>query len=51
MNNADKLYNFDGLPDRQQHITALVILAILPMILFYSTVLGDQQFMGHDTVQ
>ena len=51
MNNADKLYNFDGLTDRQQHITALVILAILPMILFYSTVLGDQQFMGYDTVQ
>jgi len=51
MNIADKLYNFDGLTDRMQHFPALVILAILPMILFYSTILGDQQFMGHDTVQ
>jgi len=51
MNIAGKLYNFDGLTDRMQHFPALIILAILPMIMFYPTVLGDQQFMGHDTVQ
>ncbi len=36
---------------RKQHALALSILFILPVILFYSTVLGDKQFMGHDTIQ
>lgn len=41
----------DHLPDRYQHILALTILFLLPVILFYSTVLGGEQFMGHDTIQ
>jgi hypothetical protein len=36
---------------RKQHIIALSILFILPVILFFPTVLGGQQFMGHDTIQ
>lgn len=39
------------LSDKQQHVLALVILFILPVILFHSTILGGQQFMGGDTIQ
>lgn len=36
---------------KKQHILALSILFVLPVILFYATVIGGQQFMGHDTIQ
>lgn len=39
------------LPQQKQHIIAVAILVILPIILFNATVLGGQQFLGHDTVQ
>src|SRR5690625_54975 len=41
----------EGLSSRTRHILALSILFILPVLLFSSTVIGDQQFMGHDTIQ
>lgn len=34
-----------------QHILSLCILFVLPVILFNSTIIGDKQFMGHDTIQ
>jgi len=40
-----------GMTVKKQHILALSILLVLPVILFYPTVLGDKQFMGHDTIQ
>ena len=36
---------------RNQHILALAILFILPVILFSSTVLGGKKFIGHDIIQ
>lgn len=36
---------------RNRHLLALSILFLLPVLLFYSTILGDRQFMGHDTIQ
>ncbi|MEX2601049.1 MAG: YfhO family protein [Balneolaceae bacterium] len=41
----------DRLPVRYQHMLALALLFLMPVILFYSTVLGGEQFMGHDTIQ
>src|SRR5690625_4674375 len=41
----------EGRPARTRHVTPLSILFILPVLLFSSTVIGDQQFMGHDTIQ
>lgn len=44
-----------GFPDRlslrRQHLLSLAILAVLPLLLFFSTTLGGKQFMGHDTIQ
>jgi hypothetical protein len=40
-----------AMSEKKQHILAIIILFILPVILFFPTVLGDQQFMGHDTIQ
>lgn len=36
---------------RKQHLVCGFILLILPVLLFFPTVLGDKQFMGHDTIQ
>ncbi len=41
----------DGMSSKKQHILALLILFVLPVILHFPTILGDQQFMGHDTIQ
>ncbi|MDX1591038.1 MAG: hypothetical protein R3283_03690, partial [Balneolaceae bacterium] len=35
----------------KQHVISLSFLFLLPIILFYSTVLGGQQYMGHDAIQ
>lgn len=40
-----------NLPKRKQHILALAILFILPLILFSATIFGDKQFIGHDIIQ
>ena len=40
-----------NLPKRKQHILALAILFILPMILFSATIFGGKQFIGHDIIQ
>lgn len=42
---------FEQLPLRHQHIISLGFLFILPFILFFSSTLGGQQYMGHDTLQ
>ncbi len=42
---------FSRLTGRREAAVALSILLVLPVLLFYATVLGDKQFMGHDTVQ
>ncbi|MEX0894749.1 MAG: hypothetical protein WDZ36_03230, partial [Balneolaceae bacterium] len=39
------------LSTQKQHVLALGILLLLPVILFHTTILGDQQFMGQDTIQ
>jgi hypothetical protein len=40
-----------GLSATKQHLFSLLFLFLLPVILFYSTVLGGQQYMGHDAIQ
>ncbi|MEX0772388.1 MAG: YfhO family protein [Balneolales bacterium] len=40
-----------NLPLRTRHIICLVFLFVLPIILFTDTIIGDQRFMGHDTIQ
>ncbi|MDX1617908.1 MAG: YfhO family protein [Balneolaceae bacterium] len=40
-----------GLSTRKQHLIAIVILLVLPVILFNGAVLEGKRFMGHDTVQ
>ncbi|MEX0995314.1 MAG: hypothetical protein WD599_07260, partial [Balneolaceae bacterium] len=39
------------LSKKQQHGFSLALLFILPVILFHSTIIGGEQFMGHDTIQ
>ena len=40
-----------SLSTRNQHLIALGFLFILPFILFFSSTLGGQQYMGHDAIQ
>lgn len=40
-----------SLSSRNQHLAALGFLFIIPFILFFSSTLGGQQYMGHDTIQ
>ncbi len=40
-----------GLSSRKQHILAIAILLILPVILFNASVFGGKKILGHDTVQ
>jgi len=42
---------WDSIPLRRKHLICLAFLFILPVILFSSSVIGGQQFMGHDVVQ
>ncbi|MDX1672851.1 MAG: hypothetical protein R3211_10955, partial [Balneolaceae bacterium] len=39
------------LSTNRQHIIAVLVLLVLPIILFDSTVIGGKRLMGHDTVQ
>ncbi|MGM0506237.1 MAG: YfhO family protein [Bacteroidota bacterium] len=38
-------------PNQREHLAALAVLLILPILLFFPTVLGGEQFIGHDTIQ
>src|SRR6056297_456406 len=40
-----------SLSSRNQHLAALGFLFIIPFILFFSSTLGGQQYMGHDAIQ
>src|SRR5690625_1888713 len=40
-----------GLSSGKQHILAIAILLILPVILFSASVFGGKKILGHDTVQ
>jgi len=40
-----------GLSENRQHLLAILILLILPVILFDGAILEGKRFMGHDTVQ
>jgi hypothetical protein len=42
---------WESLSSRKKHLFCLTFLFILPVILFYSSVLGGQQYMGHDVLQ
>lgn len=39
-----------GLSDRNRHILAALILFLIPLFLYTSTIIGDKQFLGHDTI-
>lgn len=42
---------WETLPAGKKHLVCLGFLFILPFILFYSSTLGGQQYMGHDVIQ
>jgi hypothetical protein len=42
---------WENLSNAKKHLISLLFLFALPVILFQPTVLGGQQYMGHDTIQ
>jgi hypothetical protein len=42
---------WESLPTRKQHIFALLFLFILPLFLYHASIIGGQQYMGHDVIQ
>lgn len=49
---VEKLTDFwTSLPLKTRHLTCLLFLFALPVIMFTDTIIGDQRFMGHDTIQ
>ncbi|MEX1212978.1 MAG: YfhO family protein [Balneolaceae bacterium] len=40
-----------GRPNQREHLAALAVLLLLPVLFFFPTILGGEQFMGHDTLQ
>jgi hypothetical protein len=42
---------WESLSDRKKHLFCLGFLFILPIVLFYATVVGGQQYMGNDVIQ
>jgi hypothetical protein len=42
---------WEKISSSKQHIFCLAFLFILPVILFHASVLGGQQYMGHDVIQ
>jgi len=43
--------DIDSISVKKQHVLALSVLFVLPVILFYSTIPGNKQFMPYDTIQ
>lgn len=51
-NNQTELPDFwEKLSPKQKHVIALGFLFVLPVILFHASILGGQQYMGHDVIQ
>lgn len=48
---SEKSDLWDSLSDRKKHLFCIGFLFILPFILFNSSTLGGQQYMGHDVIQ
>ena len=42
---------WESLPLAKQHLFALIFLFVLPLFLFHASILGGQQYMGHDVLQ
>lgn len=42
---------WESLDRRKQHALLLAFLFVLPLFLFYASILGGQQYMGHDVIQ
>ncbi|MCC5941446.1 MAG: hypothetical protein JJU37_07880 [Balneolaceae bacterium] len=42
---------WESLPPARQHAFALAFLFILPLFLFHASIIGGQQYMGHDVLQ
>ena len=42
---------WENLPNKKKHIYCLAFLFVLPFILYFSSTLGGQQYMGHDVLQ
>lgn len=42
---------WESLSDRNKHLFCLGFLFLLPVILFHASVIGGQQYMGHDAIQ
>lgn len=42
---------WEKLSSKQKHVIALGFLFVLPVILFHASILGGQQYMGHDVIQ
>ena len=42
---------WESLSPAKQHIFALAFLFILPLFLFHASIIGGQQYMGHDVLQ
>jgi len=50
-NKVQKPDFWESLSNRKKHLFCLAFLFILPVILFHASVLGGQQYMGHDVLQ
>ena len=48
---SDSAQFWTSLSTRNQHLIALGFLFLIPFILFFSSTLGGQQYIGHDAVQ
>ncbi|MEX0944030.1 MAG: hypothetical protein WDZ38_00065 [Balneolaceae bacterium] len=48
---VEKADFWESLNPSKQHFIILAFLFILPLFLFHSSILGGQQYMGHDTIQ
>lgn len=48
---AEQTDFWDNLSTAKHHLFSLLFLFLLPVILFYATVLGGKQYMGHDAIQ
>lgn len=42
---------WSSLDRKKQHIVLLVFLFVLPLFLFHASIIGGQQYMGHDVIQ
>ena len=48
---TDNAHFWESLSARNQHLICLGFLFIIPFILFFSSTLGGEQYLGHDAIQ